>query len=79
LTTLTLRRDRGGVGQEHYRVLDGDRRVGRIYKAGNHRWFWGLGYEVTEPANPPYGHEPTREAAMSKFKTAYLALPRPES
>jgi hypothetical protein len=43
-----LRRDRGGVGQEHYRVLDGDRRVGRIYKAGNHRWFWGLGYEVTD-------------------------------
>jgi hypothetical protein len=42
--------------------------------ADGHRWFWGLAYEVTEPANPPYGaQEPTRAAAMARFKAAYLA------
>jgi hypothetical protein len=75
-----LRRDPGAVGQQHYRVFDGDRYVGRIHRADRARWFWGLAWEVTEPANPPYGaQEPTREAAMEKFKAAYVALRRPES
>jgi hypothetical protein len=43
------------------------------------KWFWGLAWEVTEPTNPPYGaQEPTREAAMDKFKAAYVGR-RPQN
>jgi hypothetical protein len=72
VTTLTLKRDRGG--EEHYMVFDDARYVGRLYQADADRWFWGLGYDVTAPRDPPHGHEPTRDAAMEKFKAAYLAM-----
>jgi hypothetical protein len=67
------------VGQESYREFDGDRFVGRIYRADTQGGFWGLAWEVTEPANPPNGaQEPTREAAMGKFEAAYLACVAPK-
>jgi hypothetical protein len=34
-----------------------------------------LSFDVTAPANPPYGwHESTQEAAMANFKAAYAAV-----
>jgi hypothetical protein len=79
LTTLTLRRDPGGSeDHHHHQVFDGDRYVGRIYRHNREYWFWSLAFAVTAPANPPYGwHEPTREAAMEKFKAAYVAARKP--
>jgi hypothetical protein len=74
LITLTLHRDANVVG-EHYRVFDGDRYVGRIYRGDKARWFWALACDLTAPADPPYGwQEPTRKAAMAKLKAAYAAF-----
>jgi hypothetical protein len=80
LTTLTLRRDPGAAELDQYRVFDGDRYVGRIYQADKARWFWGLAYDLTAPADPPHGwHEPSREAATEKLEAPYVELRRPES
>jgi hypothetical protein len=54
MATLTLRRDPTAAG-EYYRVFDGDWYVGRIYCLDAVRWFWGLAYDLTAPADPPYG------------------------
>jgi hypothetical protein len=71
LTTLVLRQ---AGSENHFRVFDGGRYVGRIYQYNADFWFWSLALEVTEPATPPHGwHEPSREAAMARFKAAYLA------
>jgi hypothetical protein len=79
VTTLTLRREPDST-EDHFRVFDGDRYVGRIYCADEARWFWGLAYDLTAPADPPYGwQEPTREAAMEKLKAAYVESRRPKS
>ena len=70
---ITLTRRRDPRAEHHYRAFDGDRYVGRIYQVDTDRWFWGLAYDMTAPAMPPYGwHEPTRQAAMEKLKVAYL-------
>jgi hypothetical protein len=68
LTRLTLRRD-PDAGQENlFQIFDTARHVGRIYQAGRERWFRGLACDVTAPGNPPHGHEPSRDAALAKFK-----------
>ena len=77
MTTLTLTHDPGG--EEHYWVSDGTHYVGRIYQADTNRWVWSLGYDVTWPRNPPYGHETSCDTAMEKFKAAYVAIPRPQA
>jgi hypothetical protein len=74
---LRLTQDPGG--EEQYSVFDDAFYVGRIYQAGADRWFWSLGYDVTSPRNPPYGHEPTRDAAMEKIETALLSFARDRS
>jgi hypothetical protein len=63
---LTLRPDPRGAAH-HYRIFDDDRYVGRVYRAEG-QWFWSLAFDVTAPSNPPNGHEPSRDAAMLKFK-----------
>jgi hypothetical protein len=71
LITLTLRPDPETENQ--YRAFNGRRYVGRIYQAEKDQWFWAVAFNVTAPANPPYGwHELSRDAAIAKLKSAYL-------
>ena len=49
-------------------VLDGERKVGRIYRVTDHPdspWFWG------DTRRKSYGTESTREKAMAAFKADY--------
>ena len=72
MITLTLRRDLETENQ--YRAFNSERYVGRIYQAEKDQWFWAVAFNVTAPANPPYGwHELSRDAAIAKLKSAYLA------
>ena len=74
---LILRRDPSGAAH-HYQVFDGERDVGHVYRADVHRWIWGLAHDVTASAHPPYhGQEPSRDAAMLKFKVEYEKWRRP--
>jgi hypothetical protein len=74
LIILTLQREPDST-ENHFRVFEGDRYVGRIYQANTDCWFWSLARDVTAPDLPPYGwNEPTREAAMERLKATYAAF-----
>ena len=81
--TLILRKQRSQEqleGRQHfhdwkdtdYAVVDGMRRVGRIYQdqlPGGEKWMWFL--HVLRAARPNGGSADTLEEAMHAFKAAY--------
>jgi hypothetical protein len=62
-------------GEDDYSVIDGETRVGRIYREriqGEWRWLWFL---QTEPAPPPnQGVAGTLEEAKAEFKRRYAEV-----
>jgi hypothetical protein len=61
--------------EEDFCILDGERRVGRIYPElihGERKWLWFL---QTEPAPPPNtGMADTLEEAKAEFKARYAQV-----
>jgi hypothetical protein len=64
-----------GNWQREYDVLDGDRKVGRIYLVDIHgqTWFWGVSLQLT--GRNSYGHVGSLEEAKVAFRAAYEAWP----
>jgi hypothetical protein len=62
-------------GEDDYSIIDGETRVGRIYREriqGEWRWLWFL---QTEPAPPPnQGVAGTLEEAKAEFKRRYAEV-----
>ena len=56
-----------------YDVFDGDRDVGRIYRANAHEelWFWGVSFDITRRKS--YGYALSLDEAKAAFRAEYPA------
>jgi hypothetical protein len=63
-------RDTKGLGPDHLTALEGERKVGRIYKTAEGDWFWGVDYlEAGSQLVTDYAL--TREDAMAELQRAW--------
>ena len=66
---LTFRNTKG-LGPDHFTALEGERKVGRIYKTAEGDWFWGVDYlEAASKFVTDYAQ--TREEAMAELQRAW--------
>ena len=73
----------GEWNEDDFDVLADGAVVGRILQVHaapvGTPWMWTLAFGHHEDRTPTHGYEPTREAAMTAFATAFAAMHEPES
>jgi hypothetical protein len=69
---LTFRETKG-LGPDHFTALEGERKIGRIYKTAEGDWFWGVDY-LEAGCTPVTDYAPTCDEAMAQLKQAWTDL-----